>query len=159
MEKIGGFRRSSISEDYDVVVRLALQGWRFFSFAEPVVFFRDHDTNRLSHCVHAKRFEEVARVYQRLLEEIRTSDSANSAELRNGLGSLAWMMGRRAARQGHQEIARQLFTIAEEAAGRGARKAKFPLTLLYYFLDPVDAEKHVEVYKRYFSALKNRLLR
>ena len=68
-------------------------------------------------------------------------------EFRLGLGESAWAIGRRAARHGFARPARSLFRLAERIGGRDVRKAKVPLSYLYKFIDPVDAERISEYWK------------
>ncbi len=41
-EAVGGYRKVPWAEDYDLVLRLWLQGWRFAIAAEPLLEWRDH---------------------------------------------------------------------------------------------------------------------
>ena len=148
-QKIGGFQRSSIAEDYELVLRIAFEGWKFRCFPEPVVFFRDHDDPaRLSKSITDERFVEVTRVYERLLHELTNRDHTGAPEYFRGIASNAWSMGRRAVRNGQIDRAYRLFQIAQQAGGRTASKARFPMSLLYYVLDPVRAELLSESFKR-----------
>lgn len=148
IQHCGGFRKSSISEDYELMIRIAMQGWRFYAFPNPVVFFRDHDDpERLSKNLTEARFGEVAAVYARLFEVIGESDHPNVKEFRSGVAQSAWSMGRRAARLKCMPQAKDLFRLAEAAGGHTIRKAKFPLSFLYRLFDPVNVERFAEFLK------------
>jgi glycosyltransferase involved in cell wall biosynthesis len=146
--QVGGFRNSSISEDYELIFRLALADWKLVEFPEPVAFFLDHnDPKRLSKNVDESRFREVAEVFERLIEATESAITTTTNELRLGLGQNAWSMGRRAARLGHSSIARRLFNIAEAAGGKNCRNAKLPVRLLYKLADPVYIEVLLQTLK------------
>jgi glycosyltransferase involved in cell wall biosynthesis len=148
IQRCGGFRKSTISEDYELMIRIALLGWKFYVFHNPVVFFRDHDDpERLSKNLTEARFGELSAVYARLFETISASDHPNIQAFRSGVAQSAWSMGRRAARLKLVPQAMDLFRLAETAGGRHIRKAKFPLSCLYRLLDPVKVEQCSEFFK------------
>jgi glycosyltransferase involved in cell wall biosynthesis len=143
-----GFRKSSISEDHELMIRIALQDFSFIEFQSPVVFFREHDgAERLSSRISAARFQEVAGVYARLLNELHASGHPMASDFRAGIAQSAWSMGRRAARHRFPIEARALFALARQAGDRELHKAKFPLNVLCRFLDPVLAERLAEAFK------------
>lgn len=142
---VGGFRHSSMAEDYDLFLRLYMAGTVFFDGSSPVTYFNDAlGRDRLSASALGGRFENGFRMYQKLALEAVQWRSSEAPVLRHGLGQQLWSLGRRMAREDFENEARMCFELAYDLAGRKAYKANIPLRFLYSFMDPLHLEKGLE---------------
>ena len=147
-DEVGGFRYSTAHEDYELFVRMAAVGWRFFEFDSSVVEFRDVDVNRLSLKLNPERFNEMLNVFQRLERDLFGDMPALSNQLQLGVAAAAWSIGRRCARLGHKITAKEFFELAYRLGGKSARNGSIPVKFLYLFLNPTMAESLISLLKK-----------
>ncbi len=141
--QLGGFREDlTISEDYDLNMRLHRAGYRFFLFDTPSTKIRQHHGHRLMHPTSPRVFERHDEMFRDHLAafEARVEGPLGPDE-RVGYAQQIWVVARGAAKRGFIAEARKLFALATEIGGRQARVGSRKIRFLYNLAGPVTCEK------------------
>lgn len=150
LHRVGGFDEDlTISEDYDLILRLYRAGYKFFLFDTATGRFREHDDGRMSATSPAYAFEQLHRMY---VEHLAVFSASDKGPLSEGeivaFGQLIWLMGRTATRKGYIAEARSLFALGDEIGGRNAWNGSTLIRFLYNFVDPITCEAIMSAAKR-----------
>jgi len=145
LEEIGGFDiKIPKGQEFDLHLRLVLNGVTFYYFPETVYLFREHYTaSRISHLnfkkyqpdIFYKIFEKQERLIKTHFSEI-LPDSVKAI-----LAKRYWNYGRKILQSGKKEAARIYFKKARLLSGRKAVTGNFPYPQLNHFFGPIIAEK------------------
>jgi glycosyltransferase involved in cell wall biosynthesis len=150
---VGGFDdRFSISEDYELAVRLMLKGFEFFQIQNYCYEIRGREHTRLSRSLSKGKFEQLHVVMEKVTEIVKSERFPGD---RSGnllaVAQRTWSLGRLAARLDYEKEAHDLFTLARATGGRRAQVGSIPLRFLYRVLDPHKAEATATRIKRFLG--------
>lgn len=144
IEAVGGFDEAlSISEDYELVARLAAHGYEFLHLPVIVAEIREHGNPRLSRDFGALGYGRQLTALSRAAQSIGAVSEAGLV----GVAKIAWMLARAASRDRCRLEAENLFHFAEDLAGSRAHVGNPALQAAYRVLSPYRAERLLEVAK------------
>jgi glycosyltransferase involved in cell wall biosynthesis len=140
--QIGGYNETiSLSEDYDVNLRLLDVGAEFRPISPCVYQARIHHDGRLSNNFSAERYHRVAELFERAW--IRWKEQFWLPENQKWKVIFArriWSTGRIAYRARERDCGNRFTRIAFEIAGRRAWVGSLAMRTLYQMLPPYEAE-------------------
>jgi glycosyltransferase involved in cell wall biosynthesis len=139
---VGGFDESlPSSEDYDLIVRLAIAGVRF-SYSDVIAYeYRQHRTSgRVTMKDSGDVLKRVAMLIDEHISLIRASGSAFSPKVRAAFAHRLWMLGRGAARLKAPYVAREIFDKARRIYPEGPIPGTRQYRLASTLVSPVAVE-------------------
>jgi len=144
LEEIGGFDESiPKGQEFDLHLRLVLNGVEFVYFDKQVYLFREHFTNtRISHLNFSKypadTFFKIFTRQEKLIQD--HFNGALPASVRELLARRYWTYGRKILQSTHPEAATIYFTQAKLLFGNKAGFGNFPYPQMAKLFGPTLAE-------------------
>lgn len=135
-----------LGEDYELVVRLALEGYTFVHAPLVTYQVREHDDARLTRAYGAEGYRALLNTFQTVYNLLQNSRTLGQQE-RNAVAKMVWGLGRAAARERLQTESGELFKFAYEIAGSSGVSSPLPLKLAYEIVSPFMAETILETLK------------
>jgi len=147
LQEFGGFDENlTISEDYELAIRLAANGVSFVRVPIIVCEVREHEGGRASRGYGAPGYQQQLKALVQSWARWEQRQGANNED-RAAIGRMAWSLGRSASRESFRAEADALFAFANAVGGLSARPAPWIVQVLSMVLSPYHAERLLEAMK------------
>jgi len=143
LQAVNGFREGLIIyEDYDLMVRLYVAGYRPYYTSTLAAAICVHDADRVSTRLRPVAFQTLSLMYRDIWQLLNSTTNVRlTSDETTALARLIWVMARDACRLRFKSEARTLFDQAFAIAGSRAFVGHPILRAMYRFLNPVIVEE------------------
>jgi glycosyltransferase involved in cell wall biosynthesis len=151
LESLGGYDETLPKrQDFDLLARAIICGYRAKPCAVPVYVYRNHSkSSRISKLAKAESFSAAALMFERHVEMLHAGASRHSQkELAEAVARTIWTTGRNALRLGHRPEAKKLFQVAYSTGAPRVVEGRSAYRFLVHVFGPELAEYFTQLIKR-----------